>query len=318
MRRFSYIHDTKLFPFVKNPNFHRPEIGLKNPFVRSDVAIEMEKPPPAIANSQLCRTGFSNLRDERFSFGFFAIGNSKQFPERDEVVARSSEIGAEKNARVRHPLPRPPDGRGSLVGNRESYRGERGRIFEFPARGIRMVDIAPARSQGRAGVFVPIEKIKRERKCRNSRILTFRTFGRAHEKLAFARRKIRTESPGKIGRNVVFPAFVPDGEFDRGRIDLFRCGVGQISKTENAAIHRVPASKPESAGFAVSRHGVGVFELPVHGGGVAIRHFENPHLSELFAFRGFAKNRRLVIRVFERFSKILPKFVLSAVRGCGL
>lgn len=159
----------------------------------------MEKPPPAIANSQLCGTGFSNLRNERFSFGFFAIGNAEQFPKRDEVIARSSKIGATENARVRHPLPRPPDGRGNLVGDRESYRGERRRIFEFPARGIGMVDIAPARSQGRAGMFVPVKEIERERKWRNVGILTFRTFGRAHEKLAFARRKTRTESPGKIG-----------------------------------------------------------------------------------------------------------------------
>ncbi len=199
LRRFSCFHDTKLFPFVKNPNFHRFEIGFENPFVRSDVAIEMEKPSPAIANPQLCRTGFSNPRDERFSFGFFTIGNAEQFPERDEVVARSSEIGAMENARVRHPLPRTSDGRRSLVGDRKSDCGERGRIFEFPACGIGMVDIASAGADRGTGVFVPIEKIKRERKCRNSRIFAFRTFGRAHEKLAFARRKIRTESPGKIG-----------------------------------------------------------------------------------------------------------------------
>lgn len=199
LRRFSCFHDTKLFPFVKNPNVHGPQIGLEDFSVRADVTVEMEKPPLAIANPHRSCGRLSNFRNVRLAPSTLGIGNSKQFPKRDEVIARSSEIRPIEHLRVRHPLPRPSDGRGSLVGDRESDCGERGRIFEFPACGIGMVDIASAGADRGTGVFVPIEKIKRERKCRNSRILAFRTFGRAHEKLAFARRKIRTESFRKVG-----------------------------------------------------------------------------------------------------------------------
>lgn len=88
-----------------------------------------------------------------------------------------------------------------------------------------MVDVSPARAEGRAGVLVPIEEIERERKGRNVGIFAFGTFCRVQEKLAFARQEICTEGFGKIGRNVTLPVFAADSEFDRSRINLLGRGI---------------------------------------------------------------------------------------------
>lgn len=312
LRRFSYVHDTKLFSFVKNPNAHGPEVRLENALDSSDVAVEMEETARTIANSQ--RSGFrsSNLRDERFAPGAFVIGNSQEFPKRDEVVALSFEIRSFEHVGIRHPLPRNSDERIHFVRDGESHGGERRRIFEFPARGIGMVDIPSARPQWSARVLVPIEKIERERKRRNVGIFTFGAFYGLHEKPTFSRQEIGTESFGEIGRNIAFPMFASDGEFDGGRIDLRGGRIRQISKTENPVFHRMSASKPESARFAISRHGLGVFELAVHGGGIAFRYFERPHVAEFLGFDFLTNDGRFVIRVLQSLSRRIADFFRSS------
>lgn len=268
----------------------------------------MEKPAATVANPHRNRLGFSNFRNEGFAPSTLGTGDSEKFPERDEIIAASPEIRTFEHVGIRHPFPLISNEGSHFVRYRESDGRERGRIFEFPACGIGMVDIPSARSEGCARMLVPIEKIERERECRNFGISTLGTLRRLHEKLAFTRRKIKTESLGKVRRNVRFPMFAPDGEFDRSRIDLFTCRVCQISETENAVFHRVPASKPESAGLAVSGNGFGAFKLPVHGRTIALGNLERPHVAELFALGGFAENRRLEIRVFQGFPHRIPDF----------
>lgn len=109
--------------------------------------------------------------------------------------------------------------------------------------------------------------------------------------------------------------FASDGEFDRSRIDLFGGGIGQVSKTENAVFYAIAASKPESARFAVSSHGLGVFELAVHGGGIAFRHFKRPHVAEFLGFRFFTDDGHFEIRVFQGFSNGIAEFVRLAHRN---
>lgn len=187
LRRFSYVHDTKLFSFVKNPGANGPEIGFENPFARSDVAVEMEEPSASVANPHRSGGGFSNFRDERLATNALGVGDSEEFPKRDEIVAASSEIRTLEHMGVRHSFLRLSNEGIHFVRDGESHCRERGRIFKFPTRGIGMVDIASARPQRRPGMLVPIEKIERERKRWNPGIFTLRTFGRLHEKLAFAR-----------------------------------------------------------------------------------------------------------------------------------
>lgn len=168
-------------------NAHGPEVRFENALARSDVAVEMEEPSVPVANAEGRGLGFSDLRNERLAPNALGIGNPKEFPKRDEVVASPSEIRTLEYVGVRHPLPRDSNVRIQFVRDGESHYGEQWRIFEFSTRGIRMVDVSSARAKRSAGMLVPIKKIERERKWRNVGIFTFGTLCRIQEKLAFAR-----------------------------------------------------------------------------------------------------------------------------------
>ena len=92
-------------------------------------------------------------------------------------------------------------------------------------------------------------------------------------------------------------------------------GIRQIPKPENPVFYRIPASEPESAGFAVGRNRYGILELAVDFTGVALRKFERAEVSELFAFGGFAENGGIEIRGFQRLSESGLKFVRLSIRG---
>ena len=109
--------------------------------------------------------------------------------------------------------------------------------------------------------------------------------------------------------------FAADSEFDRSRIDLFGRGIRQIPKTENAVFYAVPASKPESPGFAVERSRHRIFELPVYGCEIPFRHFENPHVAKFLGFGFFTDDRHFEIRAFQGFSNRIAEFVRFARRN---
>lgn len=125
---------------------------------------KVEEPSARIAKSKFRRFGNAYPGNEAPSPQRFALGNPKEFPCREKVVAGSAEIFSGKHERIRKIFGGSGNRRRHLVRDDERHDFETWGIFEFSGGGIGMVDIAVARSKRASGMLVPVEKIERVRK----------------------------------------------------------------------------------------------------------------------------------------------------------
>lgn len=211
------VHEPILLPFrgfVKNHSFATafsncdgPEIRNEFPTPANRFATQMEKLLSAVANAEGRGFRNSNPFDETLApFAFFGR-NPQKLPRGKEVVVLSSAFGSSQNARIPKSFGAGPNGVVEPVRDYERHHSKRRGIFEFPRSGIGMVDIPSARTKRRPRMFVPIEKIDRERKRIGISTILRSTFVRSGKKLAFSGRKGLEKGSRNVRTGIFLPGF---------------------------------------------------------------------------------------------------------------
>lgn len=256
----------------------------------------MDEPSARIAKSEFRRLGNAHPGNEAPSPQRFALGNPKEFPCREKVVAGSAEIFGRKHERIRKIFGGGGDRRRHLVRDDERHDFETGGIFEFSRGGIGMVDVAVTRSKRAPGMLVPVEKIERVGKGIGVSGLFGGTLGSRKKERSFRFGKIAERLRKMFGR-IRLPSVRPNRKLDRRRVDLLERRIREVFKRQASVFDGISARKPKPSGFSVLRNRFRMFQLPKDTFGIRTRQNIRPKFAKLAGLRFFAEMGEFVVSV---------------------